>query len=210
MYYRNNVLLVEVCEAHTEGITPNGIKTRDAEYELELIIFATGYEALTGSPTMIDIHGGGGQTIKDKFAEGRRAYMGLQSLGFPNLFIMPGAGAGNFTRGCEPLVEWVSECIGYIRENEFTRNSAQHLRRKKHGPSTSQKRAPICGTARSISPGHRTGVAGFLARALALVPPDSHQAGRLLSSYSRALAMEEGDDEESRKAFDGAMAIVRQ
>ena len=59
-------------------------------------------------------------------------------------------------------------------------------------------------------PGHRTGVAGLLARALALVPPDSHQAGRLLSRYSRALAMEEGDDQESRKAFDGAMAIARQ
>ncbi|MCI0800329.1 MAG: AAA family ATPase, partial [Chloroflexi bacterium] len=59
-------------------------------------------------------------------------------------------------------------------------------------------------------PGHRTGVAGLLARALALVPPDSHPAGRLLSRYSRALAMEEGDDEGSRKAFDGAMAIARQ
>ena len=59
-------------------------------------------------------------------------------------------------------------------------------------------------------PGERTGVAGLLARALALVPPDSHQAGRLLSRYSRVLAMEEGDDEESRKAFDGAMAIARQ
>jgi len=59
-------------------------------------------------------------------------------------------------------------------------------------------------------PGTRTGVAGLLARALALVPPDSHQAGRLLSRYARVLAMEEGDDEGSRKAFDHAMAIARQ
>ena len=50
--------------------------------------------------------------------------MGLQSAGFPNLFTMPGAGAGNFTRGCEPLVEWVSECIGYLREQGLTRIEA--------------------------------------------------------------------------------------
>ena len=111
-------------EAPIEGITPKGIKTRDAEYELDVIIFATGYDALTGSLTRIDIHGEGGQTIKDKFAQGPRTYMGLQSPGFPNLFIMPGAGAGNFTRGCEPLVEWVTDCIGYMRENMFTRISA--------------------------------------------------------------------------------------
>ena len=101
-----------------------GIKTSAAEYELDVIIFATGYDAGTGSLTRIDIHGEGGRTIKDKYLEGPRTYMGLQSAGFPNLFIMPGAGAGNFTRGCEPLVEWVADCIGYMREYEFTRISA--------------------------------------------------------------------------------------
>ena len=79
---------------------------------------------MTGSLTRIDIHGEGGQTIKDKFAGGPCTYMGIQSPGFPNLFIMPGAGAGNFVRGCEPLVEWVSDCISYVREHHFTRISA--------------------------------------------------------------------------------------
>jgi len=124
VYNRDNVLLVDVREAPIERLTPRGIQTRDAEYELDVIIFATGYDAVTGSLTRIDIHGEGGQTLKDKFAEGPRTYMGIQSAGFPNLFTMPGAGAGNFTRGCEPLVEWVSDCIGYMRENEFTRISA--------------------------------------------------------------------------------------
>ena len=124
VYNRDNVLLVDVREAPIECLTPRGIQTRDAEYELDVIIFATGYDAVTGSLTRIDIHGEGGQTLKDKFAEGPRTYMGIQSAGFPNLFTMPGAGAGNFTRGCEPLVEWVSDCIGYMRENEFTRISA--------------------------------------------------------------------------------------
>ena len=124
VYNRDNVLLVDVREAPIERITPSGIKTSDAEYELDVIIFATGYDAVTGSLTRIDIRGEGGQTIKDRFAQGPRTYMGLQSAGFPNLFTMPGAGAGNFTRSCEPLVEWVSDCIGYMRENEFTRISA--------------------------------------------------------------------------------------
>ena len=124
VYNQDNVLLVDVRKAPIERITPTGIKTSDAEYELDVIIYATGYDAGTGSLTRIDIHGEGGQTIKDKYAGGPRTFLGIQSAGFPNLFIMPGAGAGNFTRGCEPLVEWVTDCISYVRENEFTRISA--------------------------------------------------------------------------------------
>ena len=123
-YNRDNVLLVDVRDAPIERLTPKGIRTSNAEYELDVIIFATGYDAVTGSLTRIDIHGEGGRTLKDKYAEGPRTYMGIQSAGFPNLFTMPGAGAGNFTRGCEPLVEWVTDCIDYMRENEFTRISA--------------------------------------------------------------------------------------
>jgi len=123
-YNRDNVLLVDVREAPIERITPKGVKTSDAEYELDVIIFATGYDAMTGSLTRIDIRGEGGQTIKDKFALGPRTYMGVQSAGFPNLFTINQAGSGNYTRGAESIVEWVSECLGYMRENEFTRISA--------------------------------------------------------------------------------------
>ena len=124
VFNRDDVLLVDVREAPIERIIPKGIQTSGAEYELDVIIFATGYDAGTGSLTRIDIRGEGGQTIKDKYAGGPRNYMGLQSVGFPNLFIMPGAGAGNFTRGCEPVVEWVADCIGYMRQNEFKHISA--------------------------------------------------------------------------------------
>ncbi len=79
---------------------------------------------MTGSLTRIDIRGEGGQTIKDKFAEGLRTYMGIQTAGFPNLFTVNASASGNYTRGAESIVEWVSECIGYMRENEFTRISA--------------------------------------------------------------------------------------
>ena len=124
VYNRDNVVLVDVREAPIERITPTGITTRDAEYALDVLIFATGYDAVTGALTRIDIRGPGGQTLQEKFAEGPRTYMGIQSTGFPNLFTMPGAGAGNFTRGCEPLVEWVSECLGSMREQGLTRIEA--------------------------------------------------------------------------------------
>ena len=123
VYNRDNVLLVDVREAPIERITPKGLKTTDAEYELDVIIFATGYDAVTGSLTRIDIHGEGGQTIKDKFADGPRTYMGIQSAGFPNLFTLNAASVGNFVRAAEPLVEWVSDCICYVREHQFTRIS---------------------------------------------------------------------------------------
>jgi cyclohexanone monooxygenase len=124
VFNRNNVLLVDVRKAPIKRITPQGIQTNNADYELDVIIFATGYDAGTGSLTRIDIRGEGGQTIKDKYAEGPRNYIGLLSAGFPNLFIMPGAGAGNFTRGCEPVVEWVSNCISHMRQHELKHISA--------------------------------------------------------------------------------------
>ncbi|MCL0047684.1 cyclohexanone monooxygenase, partial [Dehalococcoidia bacterium] len=124
VFNRDNVLLVDVRDTPIKRITPQGIQTDSVEYELDVIIFATGYDAGTGSLTRIDIRGEGGRTIKNKYVEGPRNYMGLLSAGFPNLFIMPGAGAGNFTRGCEPVVEWVSDCIKYIRQNKFKYISA--------------------------------------------------------------------------------------
>jgi cation diffusion facilitator CzcD-associated flavoprotein CzcO len=124
VYNQNNVLLVDVREAPIERITPKGVKTTDAEYELDVIIFATGYDAVTGSLNRMDIHGEGGQTLKDKFADGPRTYMGIQSAGFPNLFTINAASVGNFVRAAEPLVEWVSDCICYVREHQFTRIAA--------------------------------------------------------------------------------------
>ena len=119
VYNQDNVLLVDVRKAPIERITPTGLKTADAEYELDVIIFATGYDAVTGSLNRIDIRGEGGQTLKDKFANGPRTYMGVQSHGFPNMFTVNAASVGNFVRAAEPLVDWVSECIRYVRDNEY-------------------------------------------------------------------------------------------
>ena len=102
-------------------ITPAGVKTRNAEYDLDVLIFATGYDAVTGPLNRIDIRGAGGQTLKDKFAAGPRTYMGIQSAGFPNLFTINAASVGNFVRAAEPLVDWVRDCICYVRDHQFRR-----------------------------------------------------------------------------------------
>ena len=123
VYNRDNVLLVDVKKAPIQRLTPTGLKTADAEYDLDVIIFATGYDAVTGSLNRIDIRGIGGELLRDKFSNGPRTYMGIQSNGFPNMFTINAASVGNFVRAAEPLVEWVTECIRYVRENEYVRIS---------------------------------------------------------------------------------------
>ena len=124
VYNQDNVLLVDVRKAPIERITPEGLKTSDAEYEFDVLIFATGFDAVTGAMNRLDIVGEGGQTLKDKFAGGPRTYMGISSAGFPNLFTISTASVGNFVRAAEPLVDWVSEAMCYVRDNEFMRITA--------------------------------------------------------------------------------------
>ena len=103
VYNQDNVLLVDVREAPIQRITPKGLRTSDGkEYECDVLIFATGYDAVTGSLNRIDIRGLGGQSLKEKFAGGPRTYMGIQSHGFPNLFTINAASVGNFVRAAEP------------------------------------------------------------------------------------------------------------
>ena len=123
VYNRDNVLLVDVRQAPIRRITPTGLKTAEAEYELDVIIFATGYDAVTGSLNRINIRGIDGQLLTDKYASGPRTYLGIQSNGFPNMFTINSASVGNFVRAAEPLVEWVTDCIRYVRENEYVRIS---------------------------------------------------------------------------------------
>ena len=120
-YNRDNVLLVDVRETPIERITPKGIKTSDKEYEFDVIIYATGFDAVTGALTRIDIRGEGGQTLKDKWADGPRTYLGLQTAGFPNLFIAISSAFCNYTVCAEMIVEWITDCIRYMREKDFTR-----------------------------------------------------------------------------------------
>ena len=124
-YNQDNVLLVDLHETPIERITPGGIKTSDAEYVFDTIIYATGFDAVTGAFNRINIRGGNGQTLKDKWAEGPRTYLGLQSAGFPNLFTLVGPHNGatfcNIPRCIEQNVEWVTDCLRHMGENNYTR-----------------------------------------------------------------------------------------
>lgn len=122
-YNRDNVLLVDLNETPIESITPKGIKTSDAEYECDVIVYATGFDAVTGAFNQIDIRGVGGRTLKDKWADGPRTYLGLQTAGFPNLFTVVGPHNGatfcNIPRCIEQNVEWVTDCLRHMRAHEY-------------------------------------------------------------------------------------------
>jgi cation diffusion facilitator CzcD-associated flavoprotein CzcO len=116
VFGRDNVHLVDVNENPILRITPTGILTVEQEYPLDVIVFATGYDAVTGPLTRMDIRGTDGLTIREKYAEGPRTYLGVLSVGFPNLFMLNSASVGNFVRAAEPLVDWVSDFITYMRQ----------------------------------------------------------------------------------------------
>jgi cation diffusion facilitator CzcD-associated flavoprotein CzcO len=120
-YNRDNVVLVDLKETPIERITPTGIKTSDKEYEFDMIIYATGFDAMTGALTRIDIRGEGGQTLKDKWADGLRTYLGIQTAGFPNLFIAISSAFCNYPVCAEMVVEWIADCIRYVREKNLAR-----------------------------------------------------------------------------------------
>ena len=120
-YNRDNVRLVDIKETPIERITPKGIKTSDKEYEFDIIIYATGFDAVSGALTRIDIRGEGGRTFKDTWADGPRTYLGLQTAGFPNFFIATNSAFCNYPVCAETIVEWISDCIQYMREKGYAR-----------------------------------------------------------------------------------------
>jgi cation diffusion facilitator CzcD-associated flavoprotein CzcO len=123
-FNRDNVLLVDVNETPIERVTPKGIKTSDKEHEFDVIIYATGFDAVSGALTRIDIRGEGGVSFKDHWADGPRSYLGLQTAGFPNFFMAINSAFCNYTVCAEMIVEWITNCIGYMRKNGFKRIAA--------------------------------------------------------------------------------------
>jgi cation diffusion facilitator CzcD-associated flavoprotein CzcO len=129
-YNRENVTLVDVRSAPIAEITPHGLRLSDGgEYELDIIVFATGFDAMTGSLQKIDIRGKAGRPLGEKWEEGPRTYLGLQSAGFPNLFIITGPGSPsvltNMPVAIEQNVDWIADCIEYMRTHGMTRIEAK-------------------------------------------------------------------------------------
>jgi cyclohexanone monooxygenase len=122
-YNRDNVTLVDVTAAPIEAITPAGIRTSDAEYELDAIVFATGFDAMTGALLAMDIRGRGGLTLRQAWEAGPRTYLGLSVAGFPNLFIVTGPGSpsvlSNVVLSIEQHVEWITDFVAYLRKHDI-------------------------------------------------------------------------------------------
>lgn len=120
-FNRENVALVDIRNAPIERMTPKGLITGGAEYELDAIVFATGFDAMTGSFLKIDIRGRRGLTLGEKWAEGPKTYLGLMVTGFPNLFFITGPGSpsalSNMFVSIEQHVDWITLCLSNLRKN---------------------------------------------------------------------------------------------
>ncbi len=126
VYNQPNVLLVDLNETPIERITAAGIKTSDAEHRFDIIIYATGFDAITGSFDRIDITGVDGVRLKDKWARGPQTFLGVLVKDFPNMMMVmgPHTALGNIPRTIEYNVEWVTGLVHYAREHGLTRVEA--------------------------------------------------------------------------------------
>src|SRR5712675_1328791 len=126
VYNRDNVELVDITETPIERITPTGIKTGAREYEFDIIIFATGFDAITGAFDKIDFRGANGAILKDKWKNGPQTYLGIMVYEFPNMVMLmgPHTALGNIPRSIEYNVDWVTGLIRYARESKLTRVEA--------------------------------------------------------------------------------------
>jgi cation diffusion facilitator CzcD-associated flavoprotein CzcO len=128
-FNRPNVRLVDIRNAPIERLTPTGLRTGGVDYELDAIVFATGFDAMTGSVLRIDVRGRGGRSLKDKWQAGPRTYLGLGIEGFPNLFTISGPGSPsvltNMIVSIEQHVNWIAECLAHLRSRGLARIEAQ-------------------------------------------------------------------------------------
>jgi cyclohexanone monooxygenase len=123
-FNRPNVSLVSVRNTPIESIDADGINTTDAHYDLDAIVLATGFDAMTGTLAKIDIVGRDGQKLRDDWSDGPRTYLGLGVDGFPNLFLVSGPGApavlANMVLHAEAHVNWIADAIGYLDEHGYS------------------------------------------------------------------------------------------
>jgi cation diffusion facilitator CzcD-associated flavoprotein CzcO len=124
-FNRDNVALVDVKATPIVEVTPDGIRTTDGEYPLDIIVFATGFDAMTGPLLAMDIRGADGRSLRQDWAAGPRTYLGLQTPGYPNMFTITGPGSPsvltNMPVAIEQHTQWITACIRHMRDNRLTR-----------------------------------------------------------------------------------------
>jgi cyclohexanone monooxygenase len=120
-YNRDNVTLVDLKEAPLRKITARGVVTGEDHHEADILVFATGFDAVTGALLRIDIEGRRGHVLKDDWADGARSYLGLAMAGYPNLFTVTGPGSPSvFTNmfvSIEQHVDWIADCLSHMETN---------------------------------------------------------------------------------------------
>ena len=118
-FNRPNVSLVDIKTNPIEEVTANAVRVAGKDHEVDALVMATGFDAMTGSVAKIDISGPGGRTLNEKWAEGPKTYLGLMSAGFPNLFIITGPGSpsvlSNMIVSIEQHVDWIADCLVHMR-----------------------------------------------------------------------------------------------
>jgi cation diffusion facilitator CzcD-associated flavoprotein CzcO len=128
-YNRSNVHLVDISQAPIERMTARGLITNGEEYELDVIIFATGFDAMTGALLRSDIRGRGGRRLEDRWAEGPKTYLGLAIDGFPNLFTITGPGSpsvlANMIPAIEQHVDWIADCLVFMHDRNYVQIEAR-------------------------------------------------------------------------------------
>ena len=127
-FNRDNVTLIDVKVAPVEEITSTGLKTTSESYDFDILVFATGFDAMTGALSKIDIQGPNG-SLKEKWTAGPRMYLGLMATGFPNLFTITGPGSpsvlSNMMTSIEQHVEWIADCITHMEEDNYDKIEPQ-------------------------------------------------------------------------------------
>jgi cyclohexanone monooxygenase len=122
-YNRPNVDLVDVRNMPIEAITPDGLRVGAKEYYFDAIVFATGFDAMTGALTRMGIVGRNGEALADKWEAGPRTYLGLMTAGFPNMFMITGPGSpsvlSNMIVSIEQHVDWISDCLSHLKSRQL-------------------------------------------------------------------------------------------
>jgi cyclohexanone monooxygenase len=120
-FNRDNVTLIDIRKTPIEEITPTGLRTRGTDYALDSLVFAIGFDAMTGALLGIDVRGRAGQPLRRKWEAGPRTYLGLAIAGFPNLFMITGPGSpsvlSNMIVSIEQHVDWIADCLVYLRDH---------------------------------------------------------------------------------------------
>ena len=122
-FNRDNVELVDLRDTPIQEITPSGIKTSAESYEVDALVLATGFDAITGALNRIDIRGRNGARLRDVWADGPRSYLGLGIAGFPNLFMIAGPGSPsvltNMMVSIQHHVDWITEAMTYLSKRQL-------------------------------------------------------------------------------------------